>query len=214
MAWIAPRTWVAGEMVTAALLNAQFRDTLNATEGATAAAPEDLIVGSGVNALTRKAVESVGEWLQVLAGPVMGGAAANIYPGLIIFYNGSSCPDGWTEVTALRGRAILGLPSGGTNAGTSGTALTDLANRTITATVAHTHGVGSLATTSNGAHTHSVTSQTGTQSGRPGSNAVHNNPTSSDGAHTHTAGGSLASSGSASVDVTMPYIQYLACQAA
>src|SRR5947209_13030596 len=47
-----------------------------------------------------------------------------------------SCPAGYTELTALRGRHPVGVPSGGTLAGTQGTALTDLENRPAGA---HTH---------------------------------------------------------------------------
>ena len=36
MAWTTPRTWVAGEVVTAALLNVHLRDNLNALLGVTA----------------------------------------------------------------------------------------------------------------------------------------------------------------------------------
>lgn len=33
MAWTSPRTWVAAELVTAALLNTHLRDNLNAIQG-------------------------------------------------------------------------------------------------------------------------------------------------------------------------------------
>ena len=42
---------------------------------------------------------------------------------------------GFTEQTAVRGRLIIGVPSGGTVSGTVGTALTDLQDKT------HTHSV-------------------------------------------------------------------------
>jgi len=60
-----------------------------------------------------------------------------------------TCPTGYTEITALRGRYPVGVPSGGTMAATTGTALTNSENRPA------------------GAHTHSTTiyqSQAGTQS--------------------------------------------------
>jgi len=44
---------------------------------------------------------------------------------------------GWSEYTGARGRMIVGLPSGGTNSGTVGTALTDTQDKTVAG--AHTH---------------------------------------------------------------------------
>lgn len=83
-------------------------------------------------------------------------AAASIIPGglisaalaqpagMVSAFNGA-CPAGWTEVSAAQGRAIVGLPSGGTLAGTVGTALTNLQDKTHTHTytdvVNHTHTV-------------------------------------------------------------------------
>lgn len=57
--------------------------------------------------------------------------------GMVMFSTSGSCPSGWTEYTSARGRVIVGLPSGGTNGGTVGTAYTNVENRT------HTHTVGS-----------------------------------------------------------------------
>ena len=50
------------------------------------------------------------------------------FRGQIAAFNGA-CPTDWNEVTALRGRFIVGLVDGGTLAGTRGTALTDLETR-------------------------------------------------------------------------------------
>src|SRR2546422_9342512 len=49
-----------------------------------------------------------------------------------------SCPAGYTELTSLRGRYPVGVPSGGTMAATTGTALTNSENRPAGA---HTHNV-------------------------------------------------------------------------
>jgi len=43
---------------------------------------------------------------------------------------GGAAPDGWSEYTSARGRMIVGLPNGGTDEGTLGTALTDLQDKT------------------------------------------------------------------------------------
>ena len=50
------------------------------------------------------------------------------FRGQISAFNGP-CPTDWNEVTALRGRMIVGLVDGGTLAGTRGTVLTDLERR-------------------------------------------------------------------------------------
>jgi len=49
-----------------------------------------------------------------------------------------NCPSGYTEVTAARGRSLVGTPSGGTTGGTVGTALTDQQNK---AAPTHSHSV-------------------------------------------------------------------------
>ena len=46
-------------------------------------------------------------------------------------------PTSWSEVTTARGRCIVGVPSGGTDGATQGTALTD--NQNKSKSVAHTH---------------------------------------------------------------------------
>lgn len=58
-----------------------------------------------------------------------GGVAANV----IAFFPSASAPSGWAEYTAARGRYIVGVPSGGTVAGTIGSAMTDLQD------LVHTH---------------------------------------------------------------------------
>jgi hypothetical protein len=56
-------------------------------------------------------------------------AAAGIPAGGIVPFNLASCPTGWTEYTAARGRYVVGLVSGATLAATVGTALTSAENR-------------------------------------------------------------------------------------
>lgn len=52
---------------------------------------------------------------------------------IVAYFNGAvaSIPHGWTEATTIRGRYIVGVPSGGTVAGTVGTALTNSENRAV-----------------------------------------------------------------------------------
>lgn len=77
--------------------------------------------------------------------------------GSIWFFNLTSCPSGWSEATAGRGRALVGLPSAGTLAGTAGSALTNLGTRTVTSVASHTHAVDPASTTTSAdAHTHAV----------------------------------------------------------
>lgn len=56
---------------------------------------------------------------------------------MIAFFFGGSCPDGWTELTEARGRAIIGLPAGGTNGNTHGSQLTG--NSPATRSLSHSH---------------------------------------------------------------------------
>lgn len=234
-------------------------------------------------------------------------------PSGIIALHATACPNGWTEYTAARGRVVVGVPAGGTLAGTVGSALGNLASRTITDLPSHTHGVGTLAnggadtdhthgvgtftlggqsgdhthsfstggasadhthggstlstsdpgnhyhgvyrqdtagapnsiatiqsataatfalttspqqTENKGAHTHTISGSTGGRSadhthsgGTNGVSAGHNHGLSGStgtmsATHSHGLSGSTAAFGSASTDVTMPYIQLLYCQKA
>ncbi len=51
MAWTAPRTWVTGETVTAALMNAQIRDNLLETSAATVTTAGDLAYADAANSM-------------------------------------------------------------------------------------------------------------------------------------------------------------------
>lgn len=53
MAWTAPRTWVTGEIVTAALLNTHLRDNLLQTAPAIVTTAGDLVHATGANTLAR-----------------------------------------------------------------------------------------------------------------------------------------------------------------
>lgn len=143
--------------------------------------------------------------------------------GVIIFWNGTSCPDGWTEYTALRGYSPKGLPASGTLNGVAPASHPGIAAGSgyfPGLVVAHTHGVGSLASSFDGSHTHGVGSnwdgggsgvwpQTGDDPG-----ATYSVASGGDGGHSHTmlSGATGSPSAVGGTDVTMPYIQYLACQ--
>lgn len=118
-------------------------------------------------------------------------------PSGTIAYQSGSCPTGWTEVIAARGRMIVGLPSGGTSAGTVGTALTDLQDKTHTHSVTATGAVGSIAASSDAA----------VKVGTSASNAAASG-------HTHAAPaftGSPATSTTAATSDVLSYIQYRVC---
>ncbi len=51
MAWTAPRTWVTGETVTAALLNAQIRDNFLETSAATVTTTGDIAFADAANSM-------------------------------------------------------------------------------------------------------------------------------------------------------------------
>ena len=56
MAWTAPRTWVSGETVTAALMNTHVRDNFNMTAPAVVTTKGDLVAATAANTITRLAV--------------------------------------------------------------------------------------------------------------------------------------------------------------
>jgi hypothetical protein len=60
------------------------------------------------------------------------GSSSQLVPANLVAYraSGQSTPSGWSEYTSARGRMIVGLPSGGTDGGTVGTALTNQQNKT------------------------------------------------------------------------------------
>ena len=63
--------------------------------------------------------------------------AANLLPsGMVMFFDSTACPTGWSELTSARGRYLVGLISGGTLGATAGTALSNQENRVVGP---HTH---------------------------------------------------------------------------
>ena len=74
------------------------------------------------------------------------GGGAPMPAGTIQFF-AAACPAGWSEYAALRGRYVVGMPSGGTMSGGRGTTLTNNENRPVGR---HQHGFSAT----DGAHTH------------------------------------------------------------
>lgn len=161
--------------------------------------------------------------------PIDSGSYAPIPSGLIALFSGD-CPTGWTEYTAARGRFLVGVPLGGTNASATGTALTNLGARTITDVPSHLHAIDPPATVSgtSGNHSHGPPADGkadayvvydnaagyvwGASGGTAFSASVNTGAAGSHGHTTDIAQFDSASTGSASVDVTMPYIQLRCCE--
>jgi len=133
--------------------------------------------------------------LNVATGKVQEGGNALISAGTIIFYDGTSCPSGWSEYTAARGRFIVGVPDGGTLEGTAaGSPLTDLQSTGLIHK--HTADPASAATSSVGSNNVST-------SGGDCPNIIINS-------HSHTI--DLAATASTNNGDNLPYIQLLICQ--
>ncbi|MBI2577206.1 hypothetical protein HYV84_08400 [Candidatus Woesearchaeota archaeon] len=152
---------------------------------------------------------------------------ASVPSGAVIFYDGTSCPAGWSRLSGSQGRVIVGLTDNAEDPdvkATVGAALSNKGKKTITEVPAHTHSVNppSTASSSSGAHTHDYQTWKGDarydiegDGGHAVSYSADSRTTTSAGAHTHTvdiASFTSGSTGASSVDVTMPYIQLLVCK--
>ena len=133
------------------------------------------------------------------SGKIKEGGNNLIPSGAVMFFNLPSCPSGWSELTTARGRYLVGKPSGGTLAGTQGTALTDLENRAV------------------GEHDHSITDPGHTHQYRYDENMS----LGSGYAHLWTGTGMHSSSSTTGITIdnegsfsgtNAPYIQLCVCQ--
>jgi hypothetical protein len=127
------------------------------------------------------------------SGKIREAGNALVPAGLVMMFNLASCPSGWTEVTAARGRALVGLPSGGTLLGVPPgiSAYTNLEVRTHSHDLrAHTHQVdpdGAGHDHGPGIHTHQVNPDGAGHSHGPG-NHTHTVDADGGGGHTHPVG--------------------------
>jgi hypothetical protein len=154
---------------------------------------------------------SIGGALTVSGQPVCLGNGTNCPPsgvpaGFVGFFNLSSCPSGWSEVTGAQGRYVVGKPSGGTLGGTAGTALSNQENRAVGR---HNHGV------SDPGHGHTLTMRPHLR--RPFDN--NNQQTGSIGADSPSSVPTTLSVTGVTINVAgttagtnAPYIQFLVCQ--
>lgn len=128
--------------------------------------------------------------------------SSGVPSGLVAFFAVSSCPTGWAEYTALRGRYGVGLVSGGTLEGTSGTALTNQESRPVGQ---HSHTV----TDPGHFHTQSIVGSSAFGTLQAQSGGAYEVAGSSTGSN--TTGITIANSGSVA-GTNAPYIQLLACK--
>ena len=128
-------------------------------------------------------------------------AVSGVPSGAVMFFNLAGCPAGWTEMTTARGRYLVGLPSGGALAGTSGSALSDLENRAVGQ---HSHSVTDVG------HVHSITPHGSSGGGNMGTIAdVGTSPAVNSG---NTASGVSVNSFGDVAGTNAPYVQLLICQ--
>ncbi|MCX7616023.1 MAG: hypothetical protein N2Z68_01380 [Patescibacteria group bacterium] len=123
--------------------------------------------------------------------------------GAVMFFNLSSCPSGWTELTSARGRYIVGLPAGGTLAATVGTALSNQENRPVGQ---HSH------TIYDPGHYHTNSSLLNGSTGWGGSAGAGAILYSGDSNDTISFTGITVNDAGTVAGTNAPYIQLLACQ--
>ncbi|HBB67405.1 MAG TPA: hypothetical protein DCZ93_08940 [Elusimicrobia bacterium] len=129
-------------------------------------------------------------------------AAGGMPSGAVMFSTGAACPSGWSELTAAQGRYLVGLPSGGTLAGTAGTALTNMQNRAVGL---HTH------TTTVASHSHTCNNriQSGYINSGTGNNRYYISGTEASGLN--VSGITIDNSGTVA-GTNAPCMQVLVCQ--
>ncbi len=87
MAWTAPRTWMTGETVTAALMNSAIRDNFLETSAATVTTVGDIVYADAANSMNRLAIGTKAKflrggtipgWSNVIEGPLTVGVEGGI----------------------------------------------------------------------------------------------------------------------------------------
>jgi len=142
--------------------------------------------------------------------------------GMVVPFDAASCPAGWAPYAPARGRTIVGLVPGGVPEATVGTPLADQAALQISGVASHAHDAVASQAAGQNSHSHSIPSAeahafpaisdevqevTGPSDGAASS--------STEPAHTHALAFpafETAETGSAAVEVGMPYLQLLMCQ--
>lgn len=198
-----------------------------------------LVISAGVAAFqARPGYFSTLTATSTLTSTAAASGEAWLKTGDLVFSTTGTCRTGFTELVAARGRYLVALPGGGTNAGTIGTALSDLENRPVgqhTHTLtdpghnhtqnAHAHVIS--ITDPGHVHTNSVTTWTGgltaagaveagnfatstsTSSALTGISATDSSVTATN--NSATTGITVVNSGSVA-GTNAPYIQYILCR--
>tara|TARA_R110000824_G_scaffold3602_1_gene17057 strand:- start:481 stop:1323 length:843 start_codon:yes stop_codon:yes gene_type:complete len=124
MAWTTPRTWVSGELVTAALFNTHLRDNLNALDGGRLAiasqAAGDVVYASSSTAIARLAKDA-GKYLKSGASAVSWATLGGSHTTQV-FTSGSGTYTTPTGCAAIRVRMVGGGGGSGAAATNNGTA--------------------------------------------------------------------------------------------
>lgn len=107
---------------------------------------------------------------------------AGVPAGAVIFVTTPTCPTGWSEYTAARGRYLVGLVAGGASGATTGEALGAGENRAVGG---HSHGFRGESHDHRFSDTHSH-SFAGSSHSHPLSSTSHSHSFSSSGGHNHT----------------------------
>jgi len=81
---------------------------------------------------------STSKAMEFCNGTAWGTVGGSGVPSGTIAFFAAACPTGWSEYTALQGRYVVGVPSGGTLSAAVGTALSNQENRPVGQ---HTHGI-------------------------------------------------------------------------
>ena len=132
MAWTSPRTWVALEVLTAALLNTHLRDNLLETAPAKVTTQGDTVYATGSSALARLAKGTAGQTLRMNAGATAPEWFNGCPAGMIVMWAGTiaTIPSGWVICDGNNGtpnllaRFVKGVATAATNPGTTGGATT------------------------------------------------------------------------------------------
>ncbi len=121
--------------------------------------------------------------------------------GAVMTFDLAVCPSGWSELTTARGRYLVGKPSGGTLAGTTGTILTNLENRAVGQ---HNHGASSGNQSANHTHSHNHASVTSGGDSGHGHTLASGDLISGGGSNTGLAYGNKVGSGTGNLIIGSP----------
>jgi hypothetical protein len=137
--------------------------------------------------------------------PGTAGVDATSPAGAVMYFDLPSCPAGWSDFDAGRGRYLVGMPVGGTPGAAVGTALTNQENR---ATGQHTHAVNDPG------HFHNVdydTERLANMGNTIGGTSMFGTNSGTEGSHPALTGITIANAG-AVPGTNAPYLQLVACR--